>query len=58
MAYLSFPKYETGYDLEISHANVAAWLSRMAELPGWKAPYDLLPGERLKCFVTGCEASR
>jgi glutathione S-transferase len=52
MAYLSFPKHEAGYDLAASHPNVAAWLARMADLPGWKAPYDLLPGKRLHCYVT------
>ena len=51
MAYLSFPKHEAGYDLPASHPSVAAWLSRMAALPGWQAPYDLLPGQRLRCYV-------
>ena len=51
MAYLSFPKHEAGYDLPASHPNVAAWLGRMVGLPGWKPPYDLLPGQRLKCHV-------
>jgi glutathione S-transferase len=51
MAYLSFPKHEAGYDLPVSHPSVAAWLSRMAALPGWQAPYDLLPGKRLRCYV-------
>ena len=51
MAYLSFPKHEAGYDLAISHPAVNAWLLRMAALPGWKAPYDLLPGKRLHCYV-------
>jgi glutathione S-transferase len=51
MAYLSFPKHEAGYDLPASHPSVAAWLSRMAVLPGWKAPYDLLPGQHLRCYV-------
>lgn len=51
MAYLSFPKHEAGYDLAVSHPAVNAWLLRMAELPGWKAPYDLLPGKRLHCYV-------
>lgn len=51
MAYLSFPKNETGYDFAISHPAVSAWLSRMAALPGWQAPYDLLPGKRLHCYV-------
>jgi glutathione S-transferase len=51
MAYLSFPKHEAGYDLAVSHPAVHAWLQRMAALPGWKAPYDLLPGKRLHCYV-------
>lgn len=52
MAYLSFPKHEAGYDLPTSHPNVAAWLARMADVPGCRAPYDLLPGKRLHCYVT------
>ncbi len=51
MAYLSFPKHEAGYDLTLTHPAVNAWLLRMAELPGWKSPYDLLPGKRLHCYV-------
>lgn len=51
MAYLSFPGHEAGYDLAISHPAVQAWLERMATLPGWKAPYDLLPGKRLRRYV-------
>ncbi len=46
-AYLSFPADETGYDLDVSHPHVFAWLGRIAALPGWKAPYDLLPGRRM-----------
>ncbi len=51
-AYLSFPRHESGYDLERSHPAVATWLRRIATLPGWKAPYDLLPGKRLRCYVS------
>ena len=47
MAYLSYPSDETGYDLGVSHPAVHAWLNRIAQLPGWRAPYDLLPGKRL-----------
>ena len=47
MAYLSYPSDETGYDLAVSHPAVHAWLSRIARLPGWRSPYDLLPGKRL-----------
>jgi glutathione S-transferase len=51
MAYLSFPKNESGYDLAVSHPDIHAWLLRLAALPGWSAPYDLLPGKRLRCYV-------
>lgn len=51
MAYLSFPENETGYDLADTHPAVRRWLLRMALLPGWKPPYDLLPGKRLTCYV-------
>jgi glutathione S-transferase len=51
MAYLSFPKHESGYDLAVSHPAVEAWLDRLAALPDRRAPYDLLPGKRLRCYV-------
>jgi glutathione S-transferase len=51
IAYLSFPKEEAGYDLAASHPGVHAWLGRVAALPGWRAPYDLLPGQRMRCYV-------
>ena len=51
IAYLSFPKEEAGYDLAVSHPHIHAWLGRVAKLPGWKPPYDLLPGARLKTYV-------
>jgi glutathione S-transferase len=47
MAYLSYPNDETGYDLAVSHPAVHAWLGGIARLPGWRSPYDLLPGKRL-----------
>jgi glutathione S-transferase len=49
--YLCFPKEESGYDLAASHAALYAWLGRIAALPGWRAPYDLLPGRRLPSYV-------
>ena len=51
MAYLSFPSDEAGYDFVVCHPAIHAWLGRVAALPGWQAPYDLLPGQRLKRFV-------
>ncbi len=49
-AYLSFPPDETGYDLASTHPNTMGWLSRIAALPGWRSPYDLLPGKRLSRY--------
>src|SRR5256885_10501002 len=46
-AYLSFPPDETGYDLAVNHPAIHSWLGRIASLPSWRAPYDLLPGKRL-----------
>lgn len=51
VGYLFFPREESGYDLPTSHPAVHAWLGRISELPGWRAPYDLLPGKRLRCYV-------
>ncbi|MEQ1578318.1 MAG: glutathione S-transferase [Hyphomicrobium sp.] len=48
IGYMYFPHEETDYDLSISHPKIFAWTERMKALPGWKHPYDLLPGKRLK----------
>jgi glutathione S-transferase len=48
---LSFPKEEAGYDIAVSHPAIHGWLGRVAKLPGWRPPYDLLPGKRLKLHV-------
>lgn len=49
--YLSFPPNESGYSYEDTHPAIHAWLQRIAALPDWAAPYDLLPGKRLRCYV-------
>ncbi len=49
--YLNFPPNECGYYLEETHPAIYAWLQRIAALPGWVAPYDILPGKRLRCYV-------
>ncbi len=51
IAYLSYPGDETGYDFALSHPAVSAWLGRVAELPGWRSAYDLLPGKRLTHYA-------
>ena len=50
-AYLSYPSNETGFDLAKSHPSIHAWLGRVADLPGWRPPYDLLPGKHLVHYV-------
>ena len=45
--YLSYPPDESGIDTAATHPAIRAWLDRIAALPGWRAPYDLLPGKRL-----------
>ncbi|MBC7739626.1 MAG: glutathione S-transferase family protein [Candidatus Saccharibacteria bacterium] len=40
--YLFYPE-PFGFD-RAGHQHIDAWLSRISALPGWKAPYDLMPG--------------
>ena len=42
--YLYYPADEFGFDIAAQHKNMAAWLDRIKALPGWKHPYDLMPG--------------
>ena len=35
---------EFGFDIAKDHPAIGAWLDRMKALPGWKHPYDLMPG--------------
>ncbi len=45
--YLFYPKEEHGYDFAVSHPNIAAWIDRIRAMPGWKDPYEALPGKRM-----------
>ena len=45
--YMFYPIAETGYDLAASHPHIHAWRERIAALPGWKPPYDLMPAAPL-----------
>ncbi len=40
--YLYYPE-PFGFD-RAAHPAVDAWLTRLSDTPGWKAPYDLMPG--------------
>jgi glutathione S-transferase len=46
--YMFYPPEESGYDWPKSNPNLAAWIDRLRALPGWKGPYELMPGERIK----------
>lgn len=46
--YMFYPPEESGYDWPTSAPNLSAWLARLRALPAWKAPYEVLPGERIK----------
>ena len=47
VAYLYYPADEFGFDIAAQHKSIAAWLERIKALPGWKHPYDLMPGHPL-----------
>jgi glutathione S-transferase len=49
--YLVFPPEETGYDLAVEFPAIRAWMDRVAGLPEWKAPHELLPGKLLVRYV-------
>ena len=42
--YFYYPPEEFGFDMAREHPAIGAWLERMQALPGWKHPYDLMPG--------------
>jgi glutathione S-transferase len=42
LGYLYFPGDETGYDIPVGRPQIYAWTRRVASLPGWKPPYELL----------------
>jgi glutathione S-transferase len=43
--YMFYPQQEHDYDFSASHPAIRAWKDRLRALPGWTAPYDLMPGE-------------
>jgi glutathione S-transferase len=45
--YIYYPAEEHAYDWSKSHPNIHAWAERIRALPGWKDPYELMPGERI-----------
>ena len=45
--YVFFPPEESGYDFVKQYPAIARWRERLRQLPGWKSPYELLPGEKV-----------
>jgi len=45
--YVYYPPEESGYDLAKQYPAITRWAERLKKLPGWKPPYELLPGERV-----------
>jgi glutathione S-transferase len=45
--YLFYPAEETGYDVRAKHPAIGQWLEKIQALPGWRGPYDNLPGDRI-----------
>jgi glutathione S-transferase len=45
--YMYYPAEESGYDVAKQYPAMSRWLERLKTLPGWKGPYELLPGEKI-----------
>lgn len=45
--YVFYPPEESGYDFAKQFPAIARWTERLKQLPGWKSPYELLPGEKV-----------
>jgi glutathione S-transferase len=41
--YVYYPPEETGFDIAADFPALHAWRQRLASLPGWKPPYELMP---------------
>jgi glutathione S-transferase len=41
--YVYYPAAETGFDIAAEYQAIDAWRERVAALPGWKPPYQLMP---------------
>ena len=41
--YVFYPPEETGFDIAAAYPAIDAWRKRIAALPGWRLPYDMMP---------------
>jgi len=44
VGYFYYPVEEFGFDIPGTHPAIGKWLDRVRALPGWKHPYELMPG--------------
>jgi glutathione S-transferase len=49
--YVFYPAAETGIDIAQAYPSIHAWRGRIMAFDGWKAPYELMPGQRIKPLV-------
>jgi glutathione S-transferase len=42
--YMYYPADEYGFDIPKEYPAIGAWLERIKAFPGWKHPYELMPG--------------
>jgi glutathione S-transferase len=42
--YLYYPAEEFGFDIGKDHPAIGTWRERVKALPGWRHPYELMPG--------------
>jgi len=47
VGYFYYPAEEFGFDIAGAHPSIGKWLDRMKALPGWRHPYELMPGHPL-----------
>jgi len=47
VGYLYYPSEEFGFDIRKDYPAIGPWLDRIKALPGWKHPYELMPGHPL-----------
>ena len=41
--YVFYPPEETGIDIATAYPAIDAWRKRLAAMPGWKPPYEMMP---------------
>src|SRR5499427_1580272 len=47
VGYFYYPAEEFGFDIAGAYPSIGKWLDRMKALPGWRHPYELMPGHPL-----------